>query len=414
MAKTDSWKEKDNGGNAMRAKVFVSYSWSSEEHKEKVTHLVDLLKENDIQVVWDVDNLKPGHNVRAFMERTVNDPEITRVLMICDEGYKQKADSFIGGVGEETTIIRPRIYTNTEQEKYIPVVFQCDEQGNPFLPEFVSSTLYIDMSNNEKWTDGFSKLVWCIKNVDSSEKVASSPPVRFSGKGTKSKSNGGKAAWTVGAVIAGATLIIAFLQLTLDIFNLGYGIMSQQASTSPIPVSSSGKQSASHIADGNGVTEDILEVTKMNSDWQNAKQRYNSGKYEEAIPYYTALINAYPQHYEAYLDRGTCYYNLGSYDQAVSDCTSALELHPSYHFAYNNRGYIKQHGLDDLTGAVNDYSSAIALENSDAQYYYNRGTAYMGMEDFDNALNDFNKSLEIDPNYADSIRAHEECLTRMT
>lgn len=59
--------------------------------------------------IWD---LKDGQDKYAFMEQCVTDPEIDRVLIICDKGYAEKADHCQGGVGDETTIISPEIYRN--------------------------------------------------------------------------------------------------------------------------------------------------------------------------------------------------------------------------------------------------------------------------------------------------------------
>lgn len=40
------------------------------------------------------------------MEQLVNDPEIDRVLIICDKVYVEKANSRSGGVGDETVLER--------------------------------------------------------------------------------------------------------------------------------------------------------------------------------------------------------------------------------------------------------------------------------------------------------------------
>ena len=43
-------------------------------------------------------------------------------------------------------------------------------------------------------------------------------------------------------------------------------------------------------------------------------------------------------------------------------------------------------------------------ESRDAQFYYNRGNAYAGKRQYDKAISDFNKALEINPRFAEAYR----------
>lgn len=98
-------------------------------------------------------------NKHAFMQKLVNDPTIEKVLMLCDEEYKRKADDFEGGVGEEATIISPEVYGNVEQTKFIPVVLENDSTGQPYLPTMARSLIYIDLSNATTEQTQYEKLV---------------------------------------------------------------------------------------------------------------------------------------------------------------------------------------------------------------------------------------------------------------
>jgi hypothetical protein len=46
----------------------------------------------------------------------VTDPAITKVIMICDVAYVEKANRRASGVGTETQIITGEIYSNTTQD----------------------------------------------------------------------------------------------------------------------------------------------------------------------------------------------------------------------------------------------------------------------------------------------------------
>ena len=85
-------------------KVFISYSWAVQD---RVVELAERLVANGVDVVLDVWDLMPGHDKYAFMEQSVNDQTVNKVLIICDKTYTEKADARQGGVGDETVIISP-------------------------------------------------------------------------------------------------------------------------------------------------------------------------------------------------------------------------------------------------------------------------------------------------------------------
>jgi len=107
-------------------KVFISYSWSSPEHEEKVLNLATRLMSHGVEVIIDKWDLKEGQDKYAFMEQAVTSNDIDRVLIISDKMYAEKANSRRGGVGDETIIISPEIYGSVNQDKFIPVVFEYD------------------------------------------------------------------------------------------------------------------------------------------------------------------------------------------------------------------------------------------------------------------------------------------------
>lgn len=137
-------------------KIFISYSWSSDA---LVLELAQRLVSQGVDVVLDKWDLKEGQDKYAFMERCVNDPEITKVLIICDKAYAQKADNRTGGVGDETVIISSEIYGNMKQEKFIPVIAEKDEDGKPYAPTYIKTRIYVDLSNQDTYEMEYEKLL---------------------------------------------------------------------------------------------------------------------------------------------------------------------------------------------------------------------------------------------------------------
>jgi hypothetical protein len=143
-------------------KVFISYSWTSREHSDWVRRLVDRLRNNGADVILDVYRLREGHDLNAFMEQIATDPDMSKVLVISDKRYAEKADAREGGVGKETFIISSEVYEDVGQWKFIPVVTEFDESGKPYLPTFMKSRVYIDLSSEEKLEENYNQLLRAI------------------------------------------------------------------------------------------------------------------------------------------------------------------------------------------------------------------------------------------------------------
>jgi hypothetical protein len=152
---SDCSDEKELAGTAT-PKVFISYSWVV---KDRVLELAERLIVDGVDVVIDVWDLDEGRDKYAFMEQAVNNPDITRVLVVCDETYAKKANDRSGGVGDETIIISPEVYGNVEQKKFIPVVLETDENDKPFTPVYIKTRIYINLSNETIYETEYEKLL---------------------------------------------------------------------------------------------------------------------------------------------------------------------------------------------------------------------------------------------------------------
>lgn len=139
-------------------KVFISYSWHPEKNKIWVQRLAERLIQDGVNVKLDVWDLKHGHDKYVFMEQMVKDPYIKKVLIICNEDYARKADDRTGGVGTESTIMSSDIYSLAEQTKFIPILVE-KKNGEPCLPTFLKSRMYIDMSSNDIYELGYDQLL---------------------------------------------------------------------------------------------------------------------------------------------------------------------------------------------------------------------------------------------------------------
>jgi len=142
-----------------RPKVFISYSWSSPGHRERVRLWAERLLQDGIDVVLDIYDLREGHDKYSFMERMVTDPEITHVLVMCDRAYAEKANAKRAGVGTESQIISKEVYEKVQQSKFIPIACEFSEGGEPFLPVFLGSRMWINFSSSEAVNENWEQLI---------------------------------------------------------------------------------------------------------------------------------------------------------------------------------------------------------------------------------------------------------------
>jgi hypothetical protein len=129
-----------------------------------VLNLATRLMSHGVKVIIDKWDLKEGQDKYVFMEQAVTDPEMDRVLLVCDKAYVEKADNRKGGVGDETMIISPEIYGKTQQEKFIPVVFEKDANNKPYVPAYIKSRIYVDLSEEDSYETEYEKL---LRNIHS-------------------------------------------------------------------------------------------------------------------------------------------------------------------------------------------------------------------------------------------------------
>ena len=172
-------EEKIMKGSTTQPRVFISYSWSSLQHKKWVSDFAERLSGDGIFVVLDKWSLKEGQDKHVFMEKMINDPDINKVLVICDKEYQTKANNREGGVGTETQLISKEVYDNTGQEKFIPIIKDFDSEGEPCLPHFISNRIYIDLSSEEIFEENYEKLIRNLYNKPSSRRPSLGTPPAY-------------------------------------------------------------------------------------------------------------------------------------------------------------------------------------------------------------------------------------------
>ena len=160
-----------------KPKAFVSYSWTSPAHRDRIRAYAERLVGDGVDVILDQWDLKEGQDKNAFMEKMVTDPSVTHVLVFSDAAYARKADQRKSGVGTESQIISQEVYKRVDQQKFIPIACEVDENQQPILPTYLASRIAIDFSSPEAANDNWEQLIRVLYGKPLHEKpVAGTPP----------------------------------------------------------------------------------------------------------------------------------------------------------------------------------------------------------------------------------------------
>ena len=129
--------------------------------------------------------------------------------------------------------------------------------------------------------------------------------------------------------------------------------------------------------------------------------------YENAILYSTKAINKNPNYIKAYIQRSYAYHSINNLVKAESDAESILKIDSTNGYAYFTLGLIY---LDKkkYNSGINYFKKCINLNHKKTWSYHNIGHGYNMMKDYENAVINFSKGIELNTTYHDTykIRAY--------
>ncbi len=126
--------------------------------------------------------------------------------------------------------------------------------------------------------------------------------------------------------------------------------------------------------------------------------RYNvDNNYREALPYFEYAVLLDPHNGRILHALGTTYYNLGILDKAEEVLQKTKKYIIDVNTFYNLGLVYSQTG--EYQEAEKEFKNAIYLDTKHFKTYHNLGLLYFSQEDYDNAIEQWNKILEIEPNF---------------
>jgi tetratricopeptide (TPR) repeat protein len=139
--------------------------------------------------------------------------------------------------------------------------------------------------------------------------------------------------------------------------------------------------------------------------FQKAYKYQMNGKLEAAIDHYKKSISTYPTA-EAYTFLGWTYSFMGRYDEAIAECHKAIEVDPDFGNPYNDIGaYYIELGQPDE--AIPWLEKAIHAPRYESYCYphLNLGRIWEKKGLWDKAIDNYQRSLNANPNYVLAARA---------
>jgi tetratricopeptide (TPR) repeat protein len=130
---------------------------------------------------------------------------------------------------------------------------------------------------------------------------------------------------------------------------------------------------------------------------------YAAKKNDLAIDYFNNALNIVPGNIDVMYYLAMYYQETEDFEKAIQTYNSILDNDPGFFIAYFNIGYVNLVHLSDFPMAIEYFSKAIEIKPDYAEAYYNRGFAYELLIDVENSGKDYQKTLELHPNYEKAI-----------
>ena len=179
-------------------------------------------------------------------------------------------------------------------------------------------------------------------------------------------------------------------------------------------------EEAVYRAEQSGCESDAID--KVITHFSNAKQKQEQGNYAAACTLANkaqAIAHSVIDNHDTakrYVNQGYTYLNQGQLETATKMARDAIRVDPPYRNAKKLLAQIKQKYFDQGTNyikieeyneAIPPLEKAIAIDCQFKEAYYNLGRAYMKIGEFEKAKVACRAALTIDPTYRDALNLYD-------
>ena len=136
---------------------------------------------------------------------------------------------------------------------------------------------------------------------------------------------------------------------------------------------------------------------------------YCDNQFTDALEQVDLALKHDGKNVEALVMRGLIIAQNNEFELAIQQFDRAIQIRPDYADAYMQRAQMRFEELDEIEPAIADYTAAIKACPEFSEAYVGRGAIHHNQGRMKSALDDYNRTLELDP-YADDALANRALL----
>lgn len=150
-------------------------------------------------------------------------------------------------------------------------------------------------------------------------------------------------------------------------------------------------------------TPDLLPGDASAVEWNNrGNQLYRLGQFDQALEALNQAVRLNPNAHTAWYDRGNVLFALKRSVAALESYDRAIQLKPDSYNVWRDRGVLLA-VLNKFDAALGSFDRATELKPDDYVVWYMRGNLLnKNLRNYENAILSYNRSLVINPNFADA------------
>ena len=143
-------------------------------------------------------------------------------------------------------------------------------------------------------------------------------------------------------------------------------------------------------------------------------EQLSDGHPDDALNSFNRAIQVDGANASAYFNRGNAYRKKGEFKKSYDDYSLSLKLSPKSVNVLDSRATLSLQ-LENYQLAAEDYTLifGIAPEEKQPQMYHNRADAYVGLGQYDKALQDYGVALKVNPKDIKALTSSASCLLQL-
>lgn len=124
---------------------------------------------------------------------------------------------------------------------------------------------------------------------------------------------------------------------------------------------------------------------------------YHLGNFESAIFHYGQALLVEPTNQMFFSNKFNTLIQGKSFDELLQFCSFFIARYPQNPYYYYKRGTVYELHLRLFDQALNDYNKTLLLEPENPEFYYQRGCLYSRINQLDESIRDMDKAIDMSP-----------------